>query len=78
MINNEGELTTAITDVCKNYEPDKIKPTKVISAKTGTIYECENYKLTEEKIPEMIDSKSKGCLFCYNWQTAKEGYVNRK
>jgi hypothetical protein len=68
MINSKGELETAVVDLCKNYDPDRTKPTEVRSAKSGVIYECQNFA----KIPEGVN----GCLGCYNWQNKDGTYVH--
>lgn len=53
MLNNRGELISSIKKDCKDYNPDKTKPTEVRCDKLGMLYECKNHKGT-----------MKGCLFC--------------
>lgn len=57
-INSQGELLSAYSDTCINYNPDKCKPTKAKSIKFGRIYECLNYDHGEN-----VDQ---GCYWCKN------------
>lgn len=56
MINKNKELISAIPDSCVDYNPDKSKPEKVRSEKSGTLFECKNFKARVDGLT--------GCLFC--------------
>ena len=58
MINNKGELMTSIPKNCKDYSPDKQKPTGVKCDKLGKLYKCNNHK-----------GERSGCLFCEKHET---------
>jgi len=62
-----GGLSTAIPDVCRNYDPIKDQPTKVWSTKSGRLYKCRNFRSCDS---------IEGCLFCCNWVTPEGEYKN--
>ncbi|MBL7101111.1 MAG: hypothetical protein ISS23_04110 [Nanoarchaeota archaeon] len=65
-LDQAGRLTTAIPDNCRNYDPIKSQPKKVVSAKSGMLYHCRKF--------ENHEGRKDGCLFCDNWITLEGEY----
>jgi hypothetical protein len=48
MIDADGRLMTAVSDICPSYSPDKSKPKGVESSRSGALYECKSW--TQSKV----------------------------
>ncbi len=61
MIDHNGHIITATVDICDQYDPNKEKSTGVVSAKSGMIYQCNNFTPTNPKSDPFYNGP---CWYC--------------
>lgn len=77
MINENGVVNCTHYQMCKNYTPNKSKPTGVVDSVLGMTYECERFEYASkgpcgDVYQKEVDAGCKLCLVCIHFPNFQE------